>query len=316
MGKLRDRSCAGLWVWLAVFAAPGPALAVQRELIQDRKFERGFVLWKPEPGKLVRYGALNGLKADSDPVWSLYQWSSRFPFEDSLRAETSDGALIFKNAAKSVAIGGAAEREAMLSLAANTRVEYGAKARSAKDPWVHLLVQQDFDPPAALDQLSTLRLKLAARLVRSNNLHVGDYSPDIHAAQFQLFFTVQNRNPKSAGYGDYLWFGVPLYDNRSRFAKAFKEQDFGGTAKYIFTPAGSEYSQASTHDGDWVAIDKDLLPMVREALEAAWSRGFLKDSKDVADYYIAGMNMGWELPGTFDVEMVVKGLSLVAVDKK
>lgn len=305
-----------LIVWLALAAALASARAEERELIQDQKFERGFALWKPEPGKLVRYGALKGLKTESEPVWSLYQWSSRFPFADSLRGENSAGSLVFKNAAKSVAVGVSPEREGMLSLAANARIEYGSQARSAKDPWVHLLVQQDFDPPAALDQLNSLRLKLAARLVRSTNLHAGDYSPGIHAAQFQIFFTVQNRNPKSAGFGDYLWFGVPLYDNRSRFAKAFKEQDFGGTAKYIFTPAGSEYSQTSTHDGAWVAIDKDVLPMVREALEAAWARGFLKDSKDVADYFIAGMNMGWELPGIFDVEMAVKDLSLVAVSKR
>jgi hypothetical protein len=173
-----------------------------------------------------------------------------------------------------------------------------------------LLVEQEFASPAALSQLTTATLHIEARLLRSRTLHQGDYSPDVHAAQFQIFFTVQNRNKQSKGYGDLLWFGIPIYDNRDRFPKEFKAQDFGGTAKFIFTPSGKTFTTNSSHDGDWVVIDKDLLPLVREALETAWSRGFLKESKAIEDYYIGGMNMGWELPGTFDAEMRVRNLSL------
>jgi hypothetical protein len=121
---------------------------------------------------------------------------------------------------------------------------------------------------------------------------------------------LQNRNPNSPGYGDLVWFGVPIYDNRSRFPKAFKAQDFGGTAKFIFTPDGKEFTSRSAQDGAWVIIDKNLLPLMREALATAWARGFLKDSRDLSDYTIGGMNMGWELPGTFDVAMQVRNLSL------
>ena len=49
---------------------------------------------------------------------------------------------------------------------------------------------------------------------------------------------------------------------------------------------------------------------MREALATAWKRGFLQESKNFADYFIGGMNMGWESPGTFDVEMQVRNLSL------
>ena len=40
--------------------------------------------------------------------------------------------------------------------------------------------------------------------------------------------------------------------------------------------------------------------------------GLLKDSKDLADYHISGMKIGWEVPGLFDVEMQVRNLSLMA----
>ena len=123
-------------------------------------------------------------------------------------------------------------------------------------------------------------------------------------------FRWQNLNRQSPGYGRYLWFGIPIYDDRSRVPAAFKAQDFGGTSMFIFTPAGDVYTSQSAHDREWVTIDKDLLPLIREGLETAWKRGFLKESQSWADYRIAGMNLGWELPGTFDVELQIRNLSL------
>ena len=48
----------------------------------------------------------------------------------------------------------------------------------------------------------------------------------------------------------------------------------------------------------------------RQGFAAFDARGFLKDSNNLSDYTIGGMNMGWELPGTFDVAMQVRNLSL------
>jgi hypothetical protein len=52
-----------------------------------------------------------------------------------------------------------------------------------------------------------------------------------------------------------------------------------------------------------------------EALATAWAKGFLPGSKNHADYFIGGMNLGWELPGTFEVEMQVRNLSLKLFEK-
>ncbi|MEO6434816.1 MAG: hypothetical protein ABIP55_03520, partial [Tepidisphaeraceae bacterium] len=241
------------------------------------------------------------------------QWSTRFPLDHSMLEQGLSDSVAYKNDAKTVGVGSSGEQKGVLSLAVNSLVEYGPRAKGAGAPWVHLLVQQDFDPPAALERLGAVTLHIDARLLRSRSLHANDYSPDIHSAQFTIFFTIENRNRQSAGHGDYLWFGIPIYDNRSRFPKAFKEQDFGGTAKYIFMPDGKTYTESSAHDGEWMVIEKDLLPLMREALEAAWARGYLKDSKNLSDYAIGGMNMGWELPGTFDVEMRIRNFSVKAV---
>jgi hypothetical protein len=300
----------GLMLSLSLAAVAARDIAPERELIQDPGFRHGFVLWEPKPGKHVRYGELRGLEAKAKPVWGLSQWSSRFPLENGSILDLPDGALVCSNAAKAITMGPAGNIHADFSMAVNSRVEYGEHARKPGTPWVHLLVEQEFDPPAPLHELSAAKLHVEARLLHARDLHRDDYSPDVHAAQFQIYFTVQNRNRASRGFGDLVWFGIPIYDNRDRFPKEFKAQDFGGTEKFIFTPDGKTFTTNSPHEGQWVIIEKDLLPLMREALEAAWTNGFLKQSKTFSDYHIGGMNMGWEVPGTFDVEMQVRKLSL------
>lgn len=297
-----------LWLWLTLVAATH-VFGAGRELIADNHFQRGFILWEPKPGAHVRYGELKGFTNEA-PVWGLCQWSSKFPLSTNVSAHTTSD-LVSSNAAKLVRVG----RDGRLVLAVNSAVEYGGKARRWSEPWVHLLVEQSFPAPAALSAISAADLHIEARLLRSTNLHQGDYSPSRHAAQFQLFFTVQNSNRSSRGHGDLVWFGVPIFDSRERFPKAYKARDFGGTEKFIFTPGGETYAAKSTHDGEWVAIDRDLRPLMIDALNTAWTQGFLKGSTNIADYSITGMNMGWELPGTFDVSLEIRALSLTATAK-
>ena len=277
------------------------------ELIQDPKFRCGVYLHEPQPGKHVRYGELR-IDTDKQPAWALLQWSSRFSLDPHAAMKSSGGTLTCSNAAKAIVLS-SRRQDGDIVLAANTGNEYVAPGRKAGEPWVHLLVEQQFEPPQSLGNLESVRFHVEARLLKSERTPGHLYDPGTHAAQFQIFFTVQNRNPKSAGYGDLVWFGIPIYDNRDRFPKEFKQQDFGGTAKFIFTPDGRTFTAQTAHDAKWITIDKDLLPLMREALETAWGRGFLKESKTLSDYYIGGMNMGWELPGSFDVAMQVRKLS-------
>ena len=304
---------AGLLILAALLSfIDSVSAAPVQELIVDREFRQGFILWEPKPGRHVRYGELTA--GPAKPVWGLSQWSSRFPLQPHAAARNPDGSLTCSNLTKLVQFGSGTTHPVLI-LAANSAMEYGHPARTAKDPWVHLLVEQEFAGSPSLPKLAEARFRVEARLARSRNLHRDDYSPDRHAAQFQIFFTVQNCNRQSPGHGDLLWFGVPVYDNRDRFPREFKAQDFGGTAKYIFTPGGQTYTKSSAHDGEWIVLERDLLPLMREALELAWKRGFLQGSKDPADYRIGGMNMGWELPGSFDVEMHIRSLSLKLVPK-
>ncbi len=287
--------------------------ALPRELIADPTFRTGFHLIEPTPGRRVAYGRLPGLAPDAKPAWDLDQWSSRFPLaapEIPVQAKPGPRRSTNPGKAVGVSLGLAGPDTADLSLAVDAITEYRSRARRSAEPWVHLLVEQTFADPPALDRVSSARLRLGARLARSEFLRTDDYSPGLHAAQFQMFLMIQNRNRASDGFGKLVWFGIPLYDDRARFPKEHKHQDTGGTSMFIFSPGGEVYSEHSAHDRGWIQVDKDLRPLFLEALETAWNRGFLRESRNLADYRVTGMNLGWEVPGLFNVEMEVRDLSL------
>jgi hypothetical protein len=306
----------GLFLQASLSAIAGFALAcaaADRELIRDPHFQNGFYLLEPKPGKRVVYGELLGLNPIK-PVWDLAQWSSRFPLQTNHEFLTKDG-LVWSNRAKSVFIGSAGSAAADLSLAVNAGTEYPHARQSIAEPWVHLLVQQDLQNPPALGELSACNFHLEARLRRSRLVSTNDYSPAIHAAQFLVYLTVANRNPKATGYQECFWFGIPIYDNRERVVPAYEAQDFGDTKLFIFTSASDTFAGKSTHDGGWVTLGKDLLPLMREGLAHARSKKFIKGSGDLADYRPLGVFIGWEVPGRFEVDLQIRNLSLKAVTR-
>lgn len=291
-------------IWLALaWVAAEPI-----ELFADPTFSRGFTALAPTPGRRVAEGLLRPPEAAGEPAWDLAQWTSRLSLSGAEAQRRADGALVWANAAKQVIVGG---RDGDLSLRVNGGFEWNGHVRERGEDWPHLLVSQSFGDDLWLPRLAALRLRLHARLVECQRHEMAGYTPNLHAAHYQMFITVQNRNPESAGHGDFYWFGIPIYDDRHRHPRAFEAPDVGH-GKFIFTPAGETFCAESAHDGNWITIDLDLLPLLRAGLERAWEKGFLQDSHDPADYRLGGMNLGWEVPGTFDVELAVRGLSLTA----
>lgn len=297
---------------LAVPAADGPvapAAADGTELLRDPAFRRGFVLLRPEPGRKVTCGAVRGPE-DGEPVWQLAQWSSRHPFDSATPAERpAGGAVRLATPARTLAFGG---DDGALLLGVNAAAEYADRPRAKGEPWVHLLVEQPIAAAPRIGDLSSCRFHLEARLEKAALVRPDGYDPRIHAAQFQVFLTVQYVDKGKPGHGDYLWFGIPVYDNRRRTSATYAAPDSGGTGKFIYTAASARFTAGSTHDDGWVTFEADVLPLIRDGLAAARSRKFLKDLPDDHVFRITAVNMGWEVPGTFDVGIRVRRLSLTA----
>ena len=181
---------------------PAISGAAERELIRDPHFQRGFILLAAEPGKRVPYGELTGLAPGEPPVWDLCQWSSKHPLTVRQPELLPGGAIQFKNSGKTVTIARPGSERADITLGVTGSVEYGTRARKQGEPWIHLLLQQSIENAPALTDINSAMLHVEARLLSSRKIETPDYTPNLHAAQFQIFFSVQNLNRQSAGYGE------------------------------------------------------------------------------------------------------------------
>jgi hypothetical protein len=71
-------------------------------------------------------------------------------------------------------------------------------------------------PIRHVSEIVSLPLRIRYRLKKAEVHRPDGFDPRRHTAQFVFYLTVQNRNRQSGGFGDYYWFGVPLYDARYR----------------------------------------------------------------------------------------------------
>ena len=313
---MRRQTLCMLWVLVLV----GSARAEQVSLIADPTFARGFAVLDPTPGALVVQGNLQWDASAGPPIWQLGQWDSQSTIYGVAPTLQPSGARAYVNADKQIiAGGGPAAVESDLILTINGQSEYGGTFRGIGDPWPALLVQQSISEPGghlagrapSIADMASLDFQIDACLLYDDHITTGEYDPSIHASQYVIFYTVQNLNTASAGYGDFLWFGTALYDDRFDVTGEVVLVD-GFTQKLIYGIGIEPFTSEKIADGNWMTIGGDLLPYIKTGLQEAWSRGLLLDSLDFADYKIGGMNMGWEMPGMNDASMQIRNYSVIA----
>jgi len=285
------------------------------ELIRDPHFARGFQLYDPAPGKKTVVASLTWdgpSAATGDPIWGMAQWSSKHSLAGAKAERLASGTVRFANVAKTVIVGPPGSDDADLVLGMDSRQEWGDHARQKNEKWPHLLVEQRLEGCPPLTQLAALGFHVEARLRHAEQFPPPGYDRQLHAAHFLIHFTVQNLNKASKGFGDFLWLGVPVYDDRDRVPRKHVAGD-AASGKLIYCLAGDAFTSDSLQDGRWVTLERDMLPLALAGLREARNRGFLKGSQDPSDYRLGSMNMGWEVTGINKIELQVRNLSLRAI---
>lgn len=281
-------------------------------LIKDPKFERGLSLKRANPDQSSA-GVIRPFGGGGSPIWEIAEWGSDYFLSESDKTDTPD-AVVYSNTGKRIQFSRDGDGT-KITMDVFTSAEYD-RPRQQNEAWPHLLVEQSFSDKPLLKDLKGLILKFQSKLdFAEMKMSRDDFDPGLHSAQFQLFITVQNLNPNSAYYGDYLWFGVPFYDFRHEVLDVYAAQDVGkgdATGKFIYSLGSEDYMEGTFHHKEWVSIEKDIYPLIVNALEIANERGYLTGSF-FDEFRISGMNLGWEVPGTFDAGFTFKGLELLAI---
>jgi len=301
---------------LAALVGPDVFAADKLSLFLDTQFRRGFLLSYPNSARGRAVEAVLDLgESDAKPLWRLCQWGTRHSLAAARCARGAHGDAWYENEGKRVLVGGPDSPNRDLVLEVRAEAEYGTRARRPGESWPHLLVEQDAAGVYRLDELHEIAFEISLRLLyRRTYMTEADYDPGLHAAQFQMFFIVKHVGADVRERGSFFWFGVPFYDNRHDVPPAFMARDAGksdATGRFIYTIPGEAVGVTPLTDGRWVTVRADLLPHIKSGLLEAVKRGYLKSAR-AHDYAVVNMNLGWEMPGTFDAAMQIRDLHIRA----
>ena len=296
--------------------------ATHREWMGDAEFRYGLALSPLSPYTVNEGGGFKKTNTDTlrfkssaaRPIWQSCQWWSRYDLAHHPPRHTAAG-LTYRNAGKSVSL----DRHGILTLEIRTDREYLHPRRDGEQ-WPHLLIQQDFPQPLPLNDPTLERLILSYRMQLAycvNHMKPEEYNPSFHTAQSPFYLYIRNTNRASADYGLCLWVGIQSFDYR--YERLSEEPVVSwdiGTQMYIYQlPPRKLWGDIRFTDRRWHRLQVDLLPYIDEAFRVLHEKGlFVHSSRE--DFVITGMNFGWEVPGTFNAALRVKGFSLRSYHRK
>jgi hypothetical protein len=287
------------------------------ELLSDVNYTQGFDVIPACPtdptacATAPRYRLYNPFSTapNTSATWQLTQWASHSNISTNgtfVNDGKSKGMLWLSEDKRFILF-----QDGRLQISVNGFHEFGGKYKAPDAAWPAFLVQQSIgiaSGAAPLNQVSELRWDLNVQLLYMDQHIQPGYDPNIHAAIFPLYMTIQNLVQGDPEYGKYFWLGIGLYDDRVLMSPLYVNGD-KGTGSLIYSPAFSNFANVSVHSGSVVHVTGNMMPFVRLGLQAAIERGFLK-SNDLSKYYVGGMNIGWEVTGLNNGTIEIGNFSL------
>ena len=283
------------------------------EILKDLTIEKGIIIKGTNSANPSAKSIIYPLGEidNSNPIWTLAEWGSKKTLSNVTPKTTKDG-ITYSETGKNISFK-KENNTVEVTMEVIASEEYDAP-RKAGESWPHLLMEQKIDEVNKIENADKMDFTLDVKLVQ-NEMKMKDFEfdPGLHTAQISIYFTVADVNRNSQGYGDYLWFGLPIYDYRyPNGIEEYSAQDLGkddATNKFIYKPASSEVFEGNVDNQKWIQINLDILPFINNAIKTARERGYLKNS-NISDLALTSSNIGWEVQGTFDCSIKYKNLSL------
>ena len=289
------------------------------QLFEDIEFKNGFIVMGQNTVKRgnvyidPEYPEGTGVK----PSWMIAQWNSG-PCLYRERVESAAN-IVTDGIIKTVTFD---PSDRSISLRLNT-IPYYNGAPGTTDKWPHLLLEQsplNITPGKAEDAEKLPYFSCSAdKMVVSLDIRMTDYKfvyvDGVNAAQFLSYYYVKSKDNK-----DFVWFGVPLFDNRGETG-IYWAIDTAGSNQMIYSIASTDTYKNSPHSllnangepivsDEWIHVEVDLRPHLEALLERGLNEGTFKSAKTLDDLYISGVNIGWETIGSFDIDVQIRNFGL------
>lgn len=298
------------------------------QLLNDQKFSTGFYLreWTTvNGGPVVRHLNYGGTVADSDtPTWTMARWWDPYDFKNAAETEIENGWRYSDKSSYCEMNLPTGELTMNLNSWTEYQEKFGGSRSSASQNWSHFLIEQSpFLNVVKASDLTELWADLTFNIKEVTLFDSAHFDASLHTAQLFWYLTLANRIDKGATDqgvdGDYLWFGIPLYDYRYNLIETYHNVDagvVGSTNKMIYSMSNSEYLPVSSTQGITLGkeygIHINILPFLKDAYVYGVTHGALQNT-NFSRMYLSYMNFGWELPGSFEITSTIRNLSLTAI---
>ena len=324
-----------------LLAAALPLRGLAVELIIDPHSQRG-LYWNDPTTIPVQDTPVQFTTNNGTPLWVLQPGSnltaysvSDFNITPTVRPS---GAYQWTNSIRGLVMGPTGTVDSDLQFTINSINEYGGVYRTSGQDWINLYMGQRISNPGDgypvgfdanntspwLSEISKVLWSMDLNLTTASNRYTTGYNSSVNAAQYNVWLTVQNlaTNPdgsRKPGYGDYIWFGMQLYDDRTSLPGQSVMPD-PGTGKLIYNIGISNFTKTGLQVGQWQTLKGDLYPYITNALKTAWTwsqthpgqSNYLSYSTNYGDYKFGGIIHGWEVSGLSIVNLQTRNLSVQA----
>ncbi len=285
--------------------------------------DAGFYAY-PVKGKLDYDKTATG----TGPLWSLAQHSSAYSLVDPKyrTPKLTDGTYVYSDPATTFSVNPA---KGMVTLAIDGAKEYSTDddgdgvrdgvnllPRKGYENWVHLLMTSTLYPKVTFGELEKLEFEIDMTLNKCVNVleerGQGElFNEGAHAAQITMYFMVYSNSV--ADQGRYFWFGVSMFDSRYDFMAPSAMFDEGTNSMMI--GSGTEVILSEpVRAGKTYRIRYDMIEDMKKGLETCHEKGILTNTT-VDDLYLCDFNLGWELPGIYDVSVTFENFGVYATRK-
>lgn len=291
-----------------------------RDLITDSKFKSGFFLQgiSSVSDQRTNYTYLNyegKAIAATEKIWIMSQWWTPYDFKNA-NYKFEDNKHIYENESRKCVID---TYNGELEFYFDSSIEYDklyGKVRDKSKPWSHFLIEQDFLSSVRFNRIRNLIAKLKFVIEEVEQIKPEEQTNDAHAAQFLWYITIKEgkEEQKESLGGNYIWFGIPLFDSRYKTIKGsvMVDKGFDGTTNaLIYTMPSKMYLKNEPIElGKEYEINFDIFPYIKKAIKTAVKEKIFTNESDLVINY---MNIGRELPGSFRVKSKISNLHLEAI---
>ncbi len=293
-----------------------------KDLLKDPYFKTGFFLQGPNPVKDQRkvFSHLDyegeAMKVN-DVLWIMSQWWTPYPFSSHTFLKKEAGDFTYENASRKCEINtNQGSFRFFLDSYKEYQELYKANRLDPHLPWSHFLLEQDFVESVKVKDLDALYANLHFIIHAVENKNGEEFDPNKHTAQFVWYITIREGkgNSKESLGGNFIWFGLPIYDFRYPYNAKHIQYDGefeGSTRTLIYNLDSRDYlTDVPLEFGKEYSISIDILPYIHRAIRYALKEKIFTSTRNLVVNY---MNIGWELPGAFTVDSEISQIQLKGV---